>query len=92
MTDSELNLAIHQEVEGWQEAEWCDFRLMRRDAVPDYCNDPVWCVRMMEKHNLQTFRDSDAWEIVDGEEILGRAPSITRAVALAVLELHRRNP
>lgn len=115
MSDRELNLAIHQEVEGWHWDQWFkDYRRcrvtddcsyeevhpMRHGVVPDYCNDPAWCVRMMEKHKIGTsyWRDpiSKVWEWwaecgeEDSKDYMEICDSsLTRAVALAVLRLCR---
>lgn len=88
MSDREINEAIFQEI------ETDDVR------TTDYCNDPVWCVRMMEKHKIGTsyWRDpiSKVWEWwaergeVESTEYMEVGDlSLTRAVALAVLQLHR---
>lgn len=105
MKDRELNLAIHQEVEMWHWDQWFkDYRRcrteddcsyeevhpMRGGQVPDYCHDAVWCLRMMEKHKLIVDCYSEPPVTINtGRGKLIRDPSLTRAVALAVMAIHR---
>lgn len=109
MTDSELNLAIHQEVEGyrwvacpgndtcWDNGKGYAFSM---GSVPNYCDNPVWCVRMMEEYKVnlnwsKCYRmDEWKWFAEHGEPgtesyIEVSDPSLTRAVALVVLQLTR---
>lgn len=92
MSDRELNLAIHQEVEGW---------VGHVNPNRDYCNDPAWCVRMMERHKIGVsyWQDhmSKVWEWwaecgeVESTDYMEVSDlSLTRAVALVVLQLHRK--
>ena len=88
MSDRELNLAIHQEVEGW---------VGHVNPNRDYCNDPVWCVQMMEKHGLSpkpryegtTGRYLVEWKVWQSDRPVASGSSLTRAVAIAVLQLTR---
>lgn len=110
MTDNDLNLAIHQEVEGWR---WCakpgshimwervsgmvSLSEMTEPRITDYCNDPVWCVQMMEKHGLSpkpryegtTGRYLVEWKVWQSDRPVASGSSLTRAVAIAVLQLTR---
>lgn len=84
MSDHELNLAIHQEVEGW---------VGHVNPNRDYCNDPAWCVWKIEEHKLGVLWRWDKWWVQrrDGDKLVSKPYdfSLTRAVALAVLRLHR---
>lgn len=107
MTDHEINLAVHQEVEGWQPVcgtayEWVrhvggKWERMSHEPVPDYCHDAAWCVAMMEKHGMSLSPSGIAtakWSVSKYDETLKHPvqvydSSLTRAVALAVLQLTR---
>lgn len=98
MTDKQLNLAIHTEVEGYNREP------ILFNTLPDYCHNSEWCVQMIEKHRLGLLPHNDypgrgfLWEAYYGTPDPyggGRPhvedPCLTRAVALAVLEITRRN-
>lgn len=90
MSNAELNLAIHTEVEGFQwvvgyVAEYGD-----PPCIPDYCRDPAWCVRMIEKHKVNVYSQASWFEITRYADELSRDASLPRAVALAVLMLTRQ--
>lgn len=103
MSDADLNLACHTEVEGWErEIKWWRKSIRKgyhttTMKVPDYCHDPAWCVAMQEKYKFhpEWLPLVKTWLIRACTEkgVLGRTLSegklFTRAVALAVLALHR---
>lgn len=104
MTDAELNLAIHTEVELWEPYNTMpdgtvlyvnpDKNLGYQPMGIDYCHDRAWCNAKQEKHKLEPmWHIGWTWRVYlwnHPGECVGNDSSLCRAIALAVLELHRR--
>lgn len=90
MTDKQLNLAIHTEVEGYNREP------ILFNTLPDYCHNSEWCVAMIEEHKfILTHRAGHGvlWAVYEkygSDALVVDQESLTRAVALAVLEITRR--